>query len=403
MKNNKIITISGQPVTGKGTTVKSIVEKLEKQGYHKENIHVISTGHEFRNYFDAIFEFVTKYKNPEQMGSFKQNEYLKTLLEKQENREVLINTIIELMQSGIDVNALTIENANNLKEFKALRKMVDTIIDTNIAQKGIEINSKERPNEIWVIDSRLAFNNIPDAFSIRLTTTPEVAAQRLFNDTTRGKGDNYSSLEAAFEAREKRKLGEQQRYMRTYGIDLENEENYDLIIDTSYSTTEDISDTILTCLECYNNDQPFTKRWASPKTFLPLQRELDTLQSGDSLMNFEEIDKQIKKYGYFPKSAIEIIEVDRIRYIINGHHRNFSQAQNQKTLIPYEVLAKDDEIMPEEYRIKSEETAKGRAATIRSAYLYGHEWLIADDFSYNEIYPGIYEKIRKIEEMEETR
>lgn len=403
MKNNKIITISGQPVTGKGTTVKALVKKLAKQGYPKENIHIISTGHEFRNYFNAIFEFVTKYKKPEQMESFKQNEYLKTLLEKQENRDVLINTIIELMQNGIDVNSLTIENANNLKEFSTLRKTVDTIIDTSIAQKGVEINSKENQNEIWIIDSRLAFNNIPDAFSIRLTATPEVAAQRLFNDTTRGKEDNYSSIEAAFEAREKRRLGEQQRYIQTYGIDLENEENYDLIIDTSYSTTEDISDTILTCLECYNNEQPFTKRWASPKTFLPLQRELDTLQSGDSLMNFEEIDKLIKKYGYFPESAIETIEVDRVRYIINGHHRNFSQAQNKKTLIPYEVLAKDDEIMPEQYRTNPTETARNRTRTAQNSFLYGHEWLIEDDFSYNEIYPGIYEKIRKIEEKEETR
>ena len=41
---NKIITLSGQPVSGKGTVVKALKEKLKKRGYKEEDIHVISTG-----------------------------------------------------------------------------------------------------------------------------------------------------------------------------------------------------------------------------------------------------------------------------------------------------------------------------------------------------------------------
>lgn len=54
-------------------------------------------------------------------------------------------------------------------------------------QKGEAINREPHPNEIWIIDSRLAFNNIPDAFSVRLTTNADIAGKRLFNDKTRGK------------------------------------------------------------------------------------------------------------------------------------------------------------------------------------------------------------------------
>ena len=53
---NMIITLSGQPVAGKGTAVKALVKKLENNGYKKENIHVIETGHEFRKYFNKIIE-----------------------------------------------------------------------------------------------------------------------------------------------------------------------------------------------------------------------------------------------------------------------------------------------------------------------------------------------------------
>jgi len=259
MEKNKIITISGQPVTGKGTTVKRIIEKLKEQGYNEQDIHVITTGHEFRNYFNSIFDFIKDYKESEQIESFAQNIYLRSLLEKKEYRQTLIDTIINLRQSQIDVDSLTIEDANNLKEFSGLRKVIDNVIDNGIAEKGKEINSILRPNEIWIIDSRLAFHNIPESFAVRLVSDPQVAAERLFNDKSRGKEDNYNSVEEAYEAREKRRIGEQARYLKRYGVDLEDENNYDLIIDTSYSTIEDISDKILYCLECYTEGKPFEK------------------------------------------------------------------------------------------------------------------------------------------------
>ena len=335
MEKNKIITISGQPVTGKGTTVKRIIEKLSEQGYSEENIHVITTGHEFRNYFNSIFDFIKDYREPEQIESLSENNYLKSLLEKKEYRQILIDTIINLRQSQIDASVLTIEDANNLKEFSSLRKVIDKVIDNGIAEKGKEINSIPRPNEIWIIDSRLAFHNIPESFAVRLVSDPKVAAERLFNDKSRGKEDSkYNSVEEAYGAREKRRIGEQSRYLRRYGVDLEDENNYDLIIDTSYSTIEDISDTILTCLDCYTIGKPFSKNWASPKTFLPLQREMDTIGQGSGY-TLEEMEEAIKEEGDIPNSAIEVIEVEGIKYIIEGHHRNFASAHLKKTLIPY--------------------------------------------------------------------
>ncbi len=41
---NKIITISGEPVSGKSTVVREIKNKYEKMGY---NVHIISVGNVF--------------------------------------------------------------------------------------------------------------------------------------------------------------------------------------------------------------------------------------------------------------------------------------------------------------------------------------------------------------------
>ena len=373
MENNKIIAISGQPVTGKGTNVKQIIEILKQQGYSDDRIHVISTGHEFRKYFNAIFEFIKNYQNEEAVEKLSQDSYLRVFSEKREYRDVLMATIIELKKSHADINNLSIEQANNLKEFSALRKIVDTIIDTGIKEQGEKINSELRPEEIWIIDSRLAFYNIPSSFSVRLIATPQVAAERLFYDKSRGKEDSkYESIEDALQAREKRRIGEQARYLRRYGVDLEDENNYDLIIDTSYSTIQDISSTILKCLNNYVQGKPFSKKWTSPKTLLPLQSEGLIGGQGDA----EENDKPIK-----------VTEVDGCRYIIEGADKNFELVQKGITLVPYENID-----------IVSGETPGGRLKEPTEEFLRQHEALFGNGFSYSEIYPEIYEELSKREE-----
>lgn len=387
MEGNKIIAISGQPVTGKGTTVKAIKKILLEQGYSEENIHIITTGHEFRNYFNAISEFIKNYNDSEGLERLSQDPYLRMFSEKQEYRDVLIDTILKLRRKNIDTSNLSIEAANNLEEFSDLRRVVDNIIDTSIAEMGKEINAAPRPDEIWLVDSRLAFDNIPSAFSVRLTATPKVAAERLFNDNSRGKEDNtYANVQEALEAREKRRIGEQKRYLKRYGVDLENEDNYDLIIDTSFSTIEDISNTILDCLEQYRQGKAFCKKWTSPKTLLPLQEEMDTIRRGSSGKTLEEIEESIKINGLYPDVPIEVVEVDGCKYIIDGHHENFASAHLNKTLVPYEVIATDDEEVP-----GYGGTARQKAQSLRSKFLYGHEWFIGEKFSYTEVYPQIYQ------------
>lgn len=395
---NKIIAISGQPVTGKSTTVKSLVKDLESQGYKKENIHTISTGNEFRRYFNIIKDFARNINNSEKLKEIAKTEEIKSIINNAKYRKIFLDFLINVKKGKIDISNLSVEEANNLQELSTIRKIVDTLIDDNIKNKGIEINKKERPNEIWIIDSRLAFHNIPEAFSVRLIATPEIAGKRLLADTSRGSEDNkYNSLEEAIVARENRKIGEQERYMKRYGINLEEESNYDLIIDTSFSKTEDISNTILKCLNSYINQEEFAKKWASPKTLLPLQRELDTL--GMASYSFDEMLESMQKRGILPNKPIETVEVEGKQYIIEGHHRNFAAGYLGKTLVPYEVIAKGDD------KIKKYggATAKQRADSLTEAYLRGHEWMFeqqGDSFSYESIYPDIYEKLYQKENEE---
>ena len=49
---------------------------------------------------------------------------------------------------------------------------------------------------------------------------------------------------------------------------------------------------------------------------------------------------------FLADKPIEVVEASGYKGIIEGHHRNFACAILGKTLIPYKVIAKDDEKIP---------------------------------------------------------
>ena len=208
---NKIITISGEPASGKSTVVKEIKSKYEKKGF---NVYIISVGDVFR-------ETVKK-------------EYLKRYP---------------------DRTNVSLADIQNDKEFMAKLQSIDGLIDDEIARKGKEINEKERPNDVYIIDSRLAWSNVPDSYAIRLTVNEAIAGKRVFNDTTRGSEDQYETVDEAIQKTRKRKLGEIERYKEKY---------YDLVVDTSYTNTQELADIIVSGEEAYRTGKSYPKYWANP-------------------------------------------------------------------------------------------------------------------------------------------
>ena len=129
---NKIIALSGQPVTGKGTNTKAIVEKLLLRGYKEENIHVVSTGEEFRKYFEKIVAYIKNVDNNEKILELEQTSQIKSILENPEYNNAFKKAVSQIKNSNLDLSNFTVEQANNLEELKTIRSMVDTLIDTKI-------------------------------------------------------------------------------------------------------------------------------------------------------------------------------------------------------------------------------------------------------------------------------
>jgi cytidylate kinase len=76
----------------------------------------------------------------------------------------------------------------------------------------------------------LGFYAQPNAFKILLDVSEEIAGERIFKaerDT-----DRQETLQAAIEEVHNRNKADFERYLKLYDIDLRDQENYDLVIDT---------------------------------------------------------------------------------------------------------------------------------------------------------------------------
>lgn len=128
---------------------------------------------------------------------------------------------------------LTIEELNNLRD-----KDKTSDIELDEFQKKL---GKEKKNII--VESRLGFHFIPNSFKIFLKVDPDVAAKRIFlekRDTEPKRG----SIEETKKALQEREENDKKTYKELYGIDAYEEKHYDLVLDVSNMTSEQVASLI---------------------------------------------------------------------------------------------------------------------------------------------------------------
>ncbi len=96
----------------------------------------------------------------------------------------------------------------------------------------------------FVIDSRLAFHFIPDAVKIYLDVDLDIAAKRIFSGPAR-ETEKAASIEALKEELKQRMESERKRYIKYYNVDIDDKSNYDLVIDTSNISAEEVVEKII--------------------------------------------------------------------------------------------------------------------------------------------------------------
>ena len=99
--------------------------------------------------------------------------------------------------------------------------------------------SLERADEKLIFDSRMAWHFAKNTFKIFLTIDPcEAAARVMLNQ--RGDEEKYASAEEACEKLIERSRVERERFKEIYGVDYYDYNNFNIVIDTTSKTPDEV-------------------------------------------------------------------------------------------------------------------------------------------------------------------
>ncbi|PIQ67958.1 hypothetical protein COY25_01245 [Candidatus Uhrbacteria bacterium CG_4_10_14_0_2_um_filter_41_7] len=136
----------------------------------------------------------------------------------------------QLMREEAQRRGMTLDDFNELLK---IDKTIDQEID--LAQR-----KKAEGYKKVIFEGRTSWYFVENAdLKIFLKVNPDIAAQRVWGDNDNHLRDTYSSIEQIVEANKARKENEIARYKALYNINIADERNFDLIIDTSNTGIEE--------------------------------------------------------------------------------------------------------------------------------------------------------------------
>jgi predicted cytidylate kinase len=114
---------------------------------------------------------------------------------------------------------------------------IDELIDSKLVELG-------ETKENIIIDSRMSWHFAKEGYRVFVTVDKNEAARRALSDY-RGNTESYDNLQDAIDRISQRREVERTRYLHKYGVDVSNMDNYDLVVDTTGKSPEEVVNLIM--------------------------------------------------------------------------------------------------------------------------------------------------------------
>ncbi len=128
-------------------------------------------------------------------------------------------------------------NITSFNEYLAKHPEIDQQIENSAAEYAKTHNE-------FIIDARLGWYAVPESFKIYLKVDIDIAAKRAFEDNLRKGTEKFPTVEEQKQDMIRRFKLENERYWKLYHVHKEDMSNYDLVIDTTYKTPEEVANII---------------------------------------------------------------------------------------------------------------------------------------------------------------
>jgi cytidylate kinase len=126
-------------------------------------------------------------------------------------------------------------------EYVMNNPQIDRLTDEKLKKIGEQ-------NADFVVDARLGWYFIPDSIKIFLHVDEEESARRIYA-AKRGDETENKDLQKTIQNIKKRKAAEIERYKKLYNVNYYDPKHYDLLIDTTHISAQDVVDTIISFLK----------------------------------------------------------------------------------------------------------------------------------------------------------
>jgi len=188
----------------------------------------------------------------------------------------------------------------------------DFSLDHYIDNKTVEFAAAHAAENI-IYDSRMAWYFVPGAFKVHLLVRPAVAAERVFFNRVGQAEETYASKEEAMKELIARRRSEAERYEMIYGVSMLDYSHYDLILDTSTLTPEEVTAIIVEECEKFHRGQATKTVVVSPQNLFPT-KGVDALDPQKLAVCEAALSD-----GQTP-APIRIAEYRDSLFILCGHH-----------------------------------------------------------------------------------
>jgi len=169
----------------------------------------------------------------------------------------------KIVSAGLLFRQLAAKHGMSAKEFNEFIESdpkYDHYVDDTMAELG-------RTDEKIIFDSRMAWHFVPSSFKIYLYVDVDTATERIFNDVGRV-SESYTDKATARREIIDRRKSELLRYQNFYHCNLDDYSNYDLIVDTSLATREEVNELVFNSFKAFDEGKEYTKIWLSPKSLI---------------------------------------------------------------------------------------------------------------------------------------
>lgn len=205
----------------------------------------------------------------------------------------------------------------------------DTSIDKEI--DGVFASLQER-GENLVVDSRMAWFFLPFSMKVRLVVSIDEAANRIHGDQARISEDR-TTLDNTFQDILLRKKSEKRRFKRYYGVDIDEDANYDFVISTDMADVVQTAGLISCLADIYQAVPSLPKYWTVPQNLFPTHG-IETLSRRD----LADICLSVAEKGFDPMKPVEIVARNHDYFIANGHKRVCAALATHTAFVPISIV-----------------------------------------------------------------